>query len=372
MLKHDLDERDVNFMTIPFGPQHPASGHFNAMVKCVGESVVDLTASPGYLHRGFEKLMELRTHVQNTVLSDRVCILDPFANEIGYVNTAEKAAGVEAPERGRFIRSIMAELGRIQSHLTWIGVLSMALGLESGTRIAWGDREKIIRLNEIITGGRLYPCYFLPGGVRRDLAPGAAEEILKVLAQIEEKMGLYDDLVFHNTTFTARLENVGALTRETAVAFGATGPNLRATGVDTDVRKDEPYDAYPFVDLKVVTKDKGDAYARSLCRREEISESIALVRRFLEKMPAGEFKVRWAMTKKVPCGESYFCCEAARGELCFHMVSDGTDKPYRVKIRGPSFTHALALFPLLAKGSWLADVPAIYWSLDPCPADMDR
>jgi NADH-quinone oxidoreductase subunit D len=372
MIDHDLDEREINFMTIPFGPQHPASGHFNAMVKCVGESVVDLTACPGYLHRGFEKLMELRTHVQNTMLSDRVCILDPFANEMCYVNAAEKASGVEAPERAKFIRSIMAELGRIQSHLTWIGVLSMALGLESGTRIAWGDREKIIRLNEIITGGRLYPCYFLPGGVRRDFTPGTAEEILKVLGQIEEKMALYDDFVFHNTTFTARLENVGTLTREDAVAFGATGPNLRATGVDTDVRKDEPYDAYPFVDLKVVTKDKGDAYARSLCRREEISESIALIRRFLGKMPAGEFKVRWPMTKKVPRGECYFCCEAARGELCFHMVSDGTDKPYRVKIRGPSFSHTLALFPRLAKGSWLADVPAIYWSLDPCPADMDR
>jgi len=168
MATHDLDEREISFMTIPFGPQHPASGHFNAMVKCDGESVVELTTYPGYLHRGFEKLMELRTHVQNTVLSDRVCILDPFANEISYVNAAERAAAIEAPERGRFIRSIMAELERIQSHLTWIGIVSMALGLDSGTRIAWGDREKIIRLNEIITGGRLYPCYFTPGGGRRD------------------------------------------------------------------------------------------------------------------------------------------------------------------------------------------------------------
>jgi NADH-quinone oxidoreductase subunit D len=372
MLNDALDEKDVSFMTVPFGPQHPASGHFNAMVTCDGERVVDLIPSPGYLHRGFEKLMELRTHVQNTVLSDRVCILDPFANEMGYVHAAEKAAGVDAPDRGKFIRSIMAELGRIQSHLTWIGVVSMALGLQSGTRIAWGDREKIIRLNEIITGGRLYPCYFLPGGVRRDFPQGAEEKILKVLDQIEDKMELYDDLVFYNTTFSARLENVGVLNREEATALGATGPNLRATGVDTDVRKDEPYDAYPYVDLKVVTKKKGDAYARSLCRREEIMESIGLIRQFLEKMPAGEHKVRWAMTKKAPCGESYFCCEAARGELCFHMVSDGSDKPYRVKIRGPSFTHALVLFPYLAKGAWLADVPAIYWSLDPCPADMDR
>jgi len=170
----------------------------------------------------------------------------------------------------------------------------------------------------------------------------------------------------------ARLEDVGTLSREDAIALGATGPNLRASGVEADVRKDEPYDAYSSIDLKVVTKDKGHAYARALCRREEISVSIDMVRQLLDKMPAGEFRVRWPMTKKVPCGEAYFCCEAARGELCFHLVSDGSDKPYRVKIRGPSFTHALVLFPHLVRGEWLADVPAIYWSLDPCPADMDR
>jgi len=244
--------------------------------------------------------------------------------------------------------------------------------LESGAKIAWGDREKIIRLNEIITGGRIYPCYFMPGGVRRDLSREHADGMARVLDYMEEKLKLYDDLVFYNTTFMSRLENVGTLSREDAVALGATGPNLRASGVSTDVRKDEPYDAYPYIDLEVVTGEKGDAYSRALCRRGEIIASLSIIRQLLAKMPAGDFKVKWPMTKKVPGGEAYFCCEAARGEMCFHMVSDGSDKPYRVKIRGPSFSHALAIFPRLVRGAQLADVPAVYWSLDPCPADMDR
>ncbi|MBN2198339.1 MAG: NADH-quinone oxidoreductase subunit NuoD [Candidatus Aminicenantes bacterium] len=365
------EEKEITFV-MPFGPQHPASGHFNAMITCAGENVVDLKAYPGYLHRGFEKLMEYRTHVQNTMLSDRVCILDPFSNEMAYVHAAEISSGVEAPERAKYIRAIMAELGRILSHLTWIGIMSSALGLESGAKIAWGDREKIIRLNEVITGGRLYPCYFMPGGVRDDITGDMAGEISRVLDTLEDKGKLYDDFVFFNTTFTTRTNGIGVINAEDAVALGATGPTLRATGMGSDVRKDEPYDAYPCVDLEIVTMEKGDAYSRSMVRRGEIAASISLIRQLLQKMPAGDFKVKWPMTKKVPPGETYFCCEAARGELCFHMVSDGTDKPYRVKIRGPSFSLALAVFPYLSRGVQIADIPAIYWSLDPCPADMDR
>jgi len=369
-----LKEKEMHFTTLlmPFGPQHPASGHFHALLRCEGEKVVELTPYPGYLHRGFEKLMEYRTHVQNSMLVDRVCILDPFANEIGYANVAETLAGIEAPLRGKFIRTIMAELGRILSHITWIGVLSLALGLDSGTRIAWGDREKIIRLNEIATGGRIYPCYFVPGGVRRDFPEGFKKKALDALDYLEKKLKLYDDLVFSNTTFVLRMENVGILDDKDAIALGITGPNLRASGVATDVRKDEPYDAYPNINFKVISEKKGDAYSRALCRRGEIIESISMVRKLLDEMPGGEYRVKWSAFKKLSPGEEYFCCEAARGELCFHMVSNGGDKPYRVKIRGPSFSHTLAAFPHLVKEAQIADVPAIYWSLDPCPSDMDR
>jgi len=298
--------------------------------------------------------------------------LDPFSCEMGYANVVERAAGIEAPERGKFIRTIMAELGRMQSHITWIGVLSMVLGLDSGTRIAWGDREKIIRLNELATGGRIYPCYFIPGGVRRDVPEGFKQEVLKALDYIESQLKLYDNLVFHNTTFVMRMENLGVLDAEEAVALGITGPNLRACGVVADVRKDEPYDAYPSVDFEVVCLEKGDAYSRALCRRGEIGQSISIVRQALDKMPEGDFRVKWGLTRKVAAGEAYFCCEAARGEFCYHMVSDGSAMPYRVKVRAPSFSQNLAAFPRLVKGAYLADVPAIYWSLDSCPADMDR
>ena len=368
----DIEEKEVAFLTIPFGPQHPSSGHFHALLKVEGEIVRELEPHPGYLHRGFEKLMEYRVHPQNCVLADRVCILDPFPNELGYVNAVEKLGGLEVPKRGRYIRTIMVELGRILSHITWLGVLSMVLGFDSANRIAWGDREKILRLNEIATGGRLYPCYFCVGGVRRDISPQFIDKTREVLDYLEKQLSFYDYFVFQNETFVMRLENVGKMSADEAIDLGATGPNLRACGVDYDVRKDEPYEVYPEVDFKVITREEGDAYARSLCRRYEIAESISIVRQLLNNLPDGPFRIELSPAWATPKGECYFCLEVARGEMCFHVVSDGSPFPYRVKIRGPSFSHTLTEFPYLVKGSTIADIPAIYWSLDPCPADMDR
>ena len=358
---------------LPFGPQHPASGHFYATVKVKGEEVIGLEPHPGYLHRGLEKLMEYRSHVQNLVLADRICVLDPFSNEMGYVGAVERIADIEVPERAKFIRTIMAELGRILSHITWIGIMSMVMGLESGEKIAFGDREKILRLIEIATGGRIYPCYFTPGGVRRDLPGEFKEKTMKAISYLEKQLGFYDSLIFRNTTFIMRTKGIGVFNRKRAISLGATGPNLRASGVKSDVRKDEPYSAYPMVDFNIVTAKDGDSYSRTLCRRGEIVESISIIRQLLEKMPEGSYRIKKTYpTWTTPSGEVYFCCEAARGELCFHMVSDGTNKPYRVKVRGPSFSHTLSEFPYLARKVQIADIPVIYWSLDPCPADMDR
>lgn len=365
-------EKEETFVPfhLPFGPQHPASGHFYGSVKVDGEEVVELEPYPGYLHRGLEKLMEYRTHIQNSVLVDRICVLEPFSNEMGYVNVVEKIAGIEAPERAQSIRTIMAELGRILSHITWIAIVSLALGLDSGARIALGDREGILRLNEVATGGRIYPCYFIPGGVRRDLPEGFEEKTLEELDYLKSQLNLYDSLIFRNETFVTRMSGVGIFNAKEAIALGATGPNLRGCGVESDVRKDEPYAAYPRVNFRVMTMKEGDAYSRVLCRRGEIAESISILRQLLQDTPKGKFRIK--MTTRTPKGNGYFCCEAARGELCFHMVSDGTDKPYRVKVRGPSFSHTLSEFPYLARGAQIADIPAIYWSLDPCPPDMDR
>ena len=364
---------DIPFFTIPFGPCHPSSGHFHARITVDGERVVHVNPDPGYLHRGFEKLMEYRTYLQNSPLVDRICILDPFAAELGYVNAAEKVLDIEAPERAKFIRTIMSELGRILSHVTWIGVTSMVLGLDSGQKIAWGDREPIIRINEKVTGGRIYPCYFLPGGVRRDLPEDFAKLIEDEFNLMEKNLEQYDFLVFNNETFRFRMENVGLLSAKEAVDLGATGPNLRATGIKSDLRKDEPYEVYDQLQFKVVADDKGDAFSRAMCRRREIDESMNIIKDALEKMPNGEYKnKKYKPFTKAQEKETYFCCESARGEQCYHMVGDGSDKPYRVKVRGPSFSHTLVEFPYLAKDAYIADIPAIYWSLDPCPADVDR
>jgi NADH-quinone oxidoreductase subunit D len=364
---------DLPFFTIPFGPCHPSSGHFHASLKLDGERVVEVTPDPGYLHRGFEKLMEYRTYLQNSPLVDRICILDPFAAELGYVNASERILEIEAPERGKFIRTIMAELGRILSHITWIGVTSMVLGLDSGCKIAWGDREPIIRINEKVTGGRIYPCYFIPGGVRRDLPENLPEMIDDVFNRLEKNLEQYDFLVFNNETFRLRMENVGRLKTHEAIDLGATGPNLRATGLKADLRKDEPYEIYDYLNFDIVTQEKGDAFSRGLCRRLEIEESMNIIRDALQKIPEGDFKNKdFKPFTKAKEKETYFCCESARGEQCYHMVGDGTNKPYRAKVRGPSFSHTLEEFPYLAQNAYIADVPAIYWSLDPCPADVDR
>lgn len=369
MGKSSGQERETIFI-VPFGPQHPASGHFRASVRLVGEEVIELTPYPGYLHRGMEKLMEYRAHEQNAVFADRLCVLEPYSWELGYANVAERNAGVEAPDRAKFIRTIMTELGRILSHITWVGVMSLALGFESANRIAWGDREKIIRLIEMVSGGRIYPCHFTPGGVRRNFPVGFEEKILGVLDYIEKRMDFYDDLFFNNTTVIKRTEGIGVLDTKKAIDLGTVGPNLRACGVKSDVRKDEPYDAYPEADFRVITRKEGDSYARVLCRRGEITESISIIRQLLEKMPRG--KIRERLPREIPKRDAYFCFEAARGEACFYMIGNGTDKPYRVKVRGPSFLHLLMTFPYLAKGAQMADIPAIYWSLDPCQSDMDR
>lgn len=282
MAKSNNKEKEVK-LVVPFGPQHPASSHFRATVQLAGEKIVDLAPHPGYLHRGFEKLMEYRTHEQNAVLVDRLCVLEPYSWELGYANVSEKIAGVEAPKRAKFVRTIMTELQRILNHITWMGIMGLALGFETTNKIAWGDREKILRLFETVSGGRIYPCHFTPGGVRRDFPEGFEKEILKTIDYIEERLDFYDDLFFKNPTVINRTEDLGVLDSQEAVDLGVVGPSLRASGVMSDVRKDESYEAYPEADFMIVAREEGDSYARILCRRGEIAESIRIIRQLLEK-----------------------------------------------------------------------------------------
>jgi len=370
-------DRDYNI--VEFGPQHPASGNFNMFLKLKGERVVEATPNVGYLHRGFEKLMEYRTWYQNIMIVQRVCVLDGASYELAYVGAAEKIAGLEVPERAKYLRVIQAELSRIQSHLLNLGLLASSAGFDTITRITWGDRDKILYLLEYMSRGRVYQIYNIPGGVRYDVPLDFVDKAFEVVKYMEKRLKIYDDLLFNNQVFIDRTKNIGKLPKEMAIELDVTGPNMRASGIDFDVRRNIPYEAYKDLDFKVQVLQDGDVYSRALCRRREIEESLHIVKQAIDKMPKGPIAERkmsrggyFSFMSSIPAGEAIHCVESARGELCFHIVSTGGVKPYRVKIRGPTFDTILVALPKLLKGVQVADVPVIYWSLDNCPADHDR
>ncbi len=357
-----------------FGPAHPGSGNFGVKLKLNGEEVIWAKADPGYLHRGFEKLMEYRSPIQNAVLSDRLCILEPLNWNLIHAEAVDELFGFEIPDRARYLRVLMAELSRIQSHIIWYGVFSKGIGFDTGFKMAFGYRDYILDLFELITGGRVYPAgYICPGGVRRNLPDNAEAKIFKVLQKMNEIIKLQE---IENPAMHSRTKNVGILTTEDAIRLGATGPVIRASGMNTDVRKDDPYEIYDQLDFEIPVHTQGDAYARYLIGIDEIKQSINIINQLLDHLPAGDVIVptlkKPKISMKIPEGEVYVRNEIARGEAGMFMVSDGNDVPYRVKIRGPDFLHMIPVLEHLLPGSQIADVPAIYWSLNICPADMDR
>ena len=364
---------DTNY-DLYFGPAHPGSGNFGVKLRVDGEVIISARADPGYLHRGFEKLMEYRIPLQNAVLSDRLCVLEPLNWNLVHAEAVDELMGIEPPERAKYIRVIMAELSRIQSHMIWYGVFCSGIGFESGFKIAFGYRDYILDIFELVTGGRVYPAgYICPGGVRRDLPEGGEERILEALKKAEE-MIRFEEL--ENPTLLCRSKGVGVLESEDAIRLGATGPVIRASGIAMDVRRDDPYEVYDKLDFEVPVRTEGDAYARYLIGIEEMKQSVKIVRQAIDKLPAGEVIVpelrKPKLNTKIPDGELYVRNEVARGEAAIHMVSNGSKYPYRVKVRGPDFLHMIPLLEHLLEGAQIADVPAIYWSLNICPADMDR
>ena len=357
-----------------FGPAHPGSGNFGVKLKIAGENVASARADPGYLHRGFEKLMEYRLPIQNSVLSDRICVLEALNWNLIHAEAVEELMEIEPPERAKCIRVIMAELSRIQSHIIWFGAFCIGIGFDTGFKLAFGYRDYILDLFEMITGGRVYPAgYICPGGVRRDFPDGATQKIIHVLDQIGRMLRIEE---MENPALLARTKGIGVLKLQDAIKLGATGPVLRASGMKTDVRKDDPYEVYDRFDFEVPTRGEGDAYARYLVGIEEIRQSVRIIKQALQQLPEGEviapkFK-RIKLATKIPEGDVYVRNEVARGEAGMYMVSDGGDKPYRVKIRGPSFLHMIPVLEHVLIGAQIADVPAIYWSLNVCPADLDR
>ena len=370
----ELETIGKNEYELFFGPAHPGSGNFSVKLKIDGERIVSARVDPGYLHRGFEKLMEYRLPIQNAVLSDRICVLEALAWNLIHAEAVEELMGIEVPERAKYIRTIMAELSRIQSHLIWYGVLSIGTGFDTGFKLAFGYRDFILDLFELITGGRVYPTgYICPGGVRRDLPESAKERIPKVLDKIKK---MIDFVKAENPANIARLRDIGVLKLEDTIRLGATGPVIRASGLKTDVRKDEPYEVYDRFDFEIPIRKEGDAYARFQICLEEMEQSVKIIQQALKSLPDGDFiDKRFSKLKpnmRIPEGEVYVRNEVARGEAGIYMVSNGGTNPYRVKIRGPSFLHLIPVLEFLLRDAQIADVPAIYWSLNGCPADMDR
>jgi len=372
-LNNNMDEDKKEYQEFLFGPAHPGSGNFSVKIKLDGELIIEAKSNPGYLHRGFEKLMEYRNIWQNAVLSDRICVFEPLAWNMIFAEAVEKLADIDVPVRAKYIRAILAELSRIQSHFIWFGTLFSATGFDAGFKIAFGYRDYILDLFSAITGGRVYPAgYICPGGLRRDLPNGIEDEILKILDKIKQAIFYFEK---EDPVFQSRTKGIGILKLEDAIRLGATGQVLRASGFRQDVRKSEPYGIYQKIDFDVPVLQEGDAYSRFKVGLLEIKESVKIIKQLLDKIPSGDFlnkKMKVGAPFMLPDKEVYARNETARGEGAMYVKSKIGLNPYRVKIKGPSFLHLIPVLEFLLKGEEIADIPVIYWSLNGCPADMDR
>ncbi len=358
-----------------FGPQHLGMvGNFSITLNVEGDRIIKAASNPGYLHRGFEKLMEQRTWTQNIPLVCRINVVEPDSMELIYAMGVERLAKIEVPERAKYIRSIYLELARISSHLFGLWAYADRLGFNTVAQWAMYHRDLVLDLFEELTGGRVYHIYLRPGGVRRDFPEGFKDKIVKTLHTIGSSVSDYNNTFFNNRIFYERSKNIGIVTREEAEEMGGVGQVMRATGMKYDIRKIEPYAAYDKIDWEVPTRNDGDAYSRILVVRDEMIQSVYMIFKLLDKMPEGEVcnKVPNPFKWNIPKGETYVRCESSRGELGLYMVSDGKDKPYRVHFRTPSYSHGLTILEKTLINESIADVGNIMMSLYITAPEIDR
>jgi NADH-quinone oxidoreductase subunit D len=366
------ETEEDRLMTLSVGPQHPGSGHFRFTIKVDGDYIVYCDPDPGYVHRGEEKMCEYRNFIQNIPHLERPVIHDSTNITYSYSLAVEELTNIQVPLRGQYIRALASELNRQVYTLYWLGIYGIFLG--HSTMFMWplGDRELFIDLLEALTGARVTHAFNIPGGVRNDMPEGFRDRCLRQVAYFEKRLAEYEDIFYNNPLFRQRTEGVGILTKEDAIKLGVTGSVLRASGVPFDVRKAEPYDVYNEIDFKVQYMQTCDSFARSMVPLLDMKESCQIIRQLLDKMPkSGEVRAKLQPNPKGPAGESYKRVESGRGALGYYIVSDGTPKPYRVKLSVASFRNMLAL-PFLLVGSKLADMPSIYWSLNYWPVEADR
>ncbi len=358
---------------VNMGPQHPSThGVLRLELKLSGETVVDSIVHIGYLHRSIEKIAEKRSYTQFIPFTDRLDYLASMNNNLAYVLAAEKLLGIEANDRAKYIRVIMAELNRIASHLFGVTTFTQDLGAFA-TPLFYGmrEREKIVEFFDSVCGQRLTYNYMRIGGVSHDLPAGSGDKIKKIVAYMRPKLDDLEAMFSANRIFTARTKGIGTLTAEKAVNYGVTGPNLRASGVKWDLRKDEPYECYDKFDFDIPTGRNGDAWDRYKVRMEEMRQSLRIIEQAAGGIPEGDPTVKAGKIFRPAPGQAYVRSENPRGELGFYIVSDGSPMPYRLKIRAPSFSN-IAVLPELIKGLKVADAVCVLGSLDVVMGEIDR
>ncbi len=366
-------ELEAEGMTLNIGPQHPAThGTLRIIARLDGELVIDAEPVMGYMHRGYEKLSEVRTYPQVTTLVNRIDWLSSFANEVPFILAAEQLMEVEAPPRAQHIRTILFELGRIANLTLFLGDMGVQLGAVTPVFYAFRDREHILNQIESATGGRFHPNFDRIGGIKDDLPAGWLAETKTTLDKIRRFCDEMEDLLLGNAIFEARTRGIGVIPADIALSYGLSGANARASGVDWDLRRDQPCGlVYDKVDWKVWTHPDGDSFARYWVRLQEVRESCSIVEQLLDSVPAGPIMAKVPRIIKVPAGEAYVETENPLGVMGYYVVSQGGLAPFRVKIRSASFSN-ISITPWLLKGIYVPDVITILASLYFILGDIDR
>lgn len=392
-----MAQNQIKNMTLNFGPQHPAAhGVLRMVLEMDGEVIERTDPHIGLLHRGTEKLIEHKTYQQATPYFDRLDYVAPQNQEHAFVLAVEKLLGIEVPERAQYIRVLYCEIGRILNHILNISSYAMDVGAMTPMLWSFEDREHLMEFCERVCGARMHMNYFRVGGVARDMPDGLAEDILAWTEKFPQMIDDMETLLTNNRIFKQRTVDIAKVTAEEAFDWGFTGPNLRASGIAWDLRKSQPYDAYAKMDFEIPVGKHGDCYDRYLVRMLEMRESLKIMRQAIKEMPEGpvrctdpkvsppsradmkssmeslihHFKL---MTEgmHVPAGETYTAVEAPKGEFAVYLVSDGTNKPYRCKIRAPGFVHLQAM-DMMCQGHMLADAVAVIGSIDVVFGEIDR
>jgi NADH-quinone oxidoreductase subunit D len=382
---------------LSMGPQHPSThGVLRLVLELEGETVVRALYDIGYLHTGFEKSFEDKTYTQGITLTDRMDYLAPLSNNLGFCLAVEKLLDIEIPPRAQWIRVLLTELTRIQSHLVWLGSHAIDLGAMSVLLYCFREREDILHIFEMVSGQRMMTSYFRVGGLALEPPLGWLKRVEKFVKAFPDHLKEYENLLTKNPIWLRRTVGIGKLTADEAIAWGLSGPPLRGSGVDWDIRKNQPYSSYDKFDFKVPTRPEGDVYARYLVRLEEMRQSLRIVQQAMEGLPEGPVKAnaphivlpdRESMKTSIealiyhfkivtegfhpPVGEVYQAIESPRGELGFYMVSDGSPKPFRCHVRAPSFANLQAL-PKMIEGRLIADVVACIGTIDIILGEVDR